>query len=72
VPIAGVPLGALAYHTVIALLTSLTVAPIDPRSYALVAALPELLATLVPALPLFLVMRWISDRRRGRVPIDIY
>jgi hypothetical protein len=26
----------------------------------------------VPALPLFLSMRWIEERRRGEVPFDVY
>lgn len=72
VPIVGMLLGALAYHATYALLISITVAPVDPQAYVLVAALPETLVTLIPALPLFLVMRWYADRRRGRVPVDAY
>ncbi|GAB4110312.1 MAG: hypothetical protein Fur005_01530 [Roseiflexaceae bacterium] len=72
VPIAGVLLGSMAYHLVIGLLVSATVAVIDPRAYLLIAALPETLATLIPALPVFLMMSWLQDRRRGVVPVDVY
>jgi hypothetical protein len=62
----------MAYHLVIGLLVSATVAVIDPRAYLLIAALPETLATLIPALPVFLLMSWLQDRRRGVVPVDVY
>jgi rod shape-determining protein MreD len=71
-PLVGVVLGSLAYHTVLALLTALLVAPISPRLYALVVALPATILVLVPALPLFLSMRWLEGRRRGEVPLDVY
>ena len=71
-PLVGVVLGSLAYHAVLALLTTLLVAPISPRVYALVVALPATILVLVPALPLFLSMRWLEERRRGEVPFDVY
>jgi rod shape-determining protein MreD len=71
-PLVGVVLGSLAYHAVLALLTALLVAPISPRIYALVVALPATILVLVPALPLFLCMRWLEGRRRGEVPFDVY
>ena len=71
-PLVGVVLGSLAYHEVLALLTALLVAPISPRLYALVVALPATILVLVPALPLFLSMRWLEGRRRGEVPFDVY
>jgi rod shape-determining protein MreD len=71
-PLMGVPLGMIAYYSSMAILMSLTVAPIDLSRYIVVAVLPELLATLVPALPLFLIMRWFAERQRGMVAIDIY
>ena len=71
-PLVGVVLGSLAYHTVLALLTALLVAPISPRVYALVVVLPATILVLVPALPLFLSMRWLEQRRRGEVPFDVY
>src|SRR6476659_3617176 len=67
-PLVGVVLGSLAYHTVLALL----VAPLSPRVYMLVVALPATILVLVPALPLFLSMRWLERRRRGEVPFDVY
>jgi hypothetical protein len=72
VPIVGTLLGAFAYHAVHVFLLSITVAPIDLQAYMLVAALPETLATVILALPMFLIMRWIAERRRGRVPVDVY
>ena len=71
-PLVGVVLGSLAYHGVLALLTFLLVAPISPRVYALVVALPATILVLIPALPLFLSMRWLEGRRRGEVPVDVY
>jgi rod shape-determining protein MreD len=71
-PLAGVVLGSLAYHAVLALFTALLVAPISPRIYALVVVLPATILVLVPSLPLFLSMRWLEGRRRGEVPFDVY
>jgi rod shape-determining protein MreD len=71
-PLVGIVLGSLAYHAVIALLTMLLVAPSSPRVYLLVVALPATILVLVPALPLFLSMRWLEGRRRGEVPVDVY
>jgi hypothetical protein len=68
----GAVLGSLAYHLVLALLTSVLVAPISPRLYALVVAAPSTILVLAPALPLFLCMRWLEGRRRGEVPVDVY
>ena len=42
------------------------------RIYALVVVLPATILVLVPALPLFLSMRWLEGRRRGEVPFDVY
>jgi rod shape-determining protein MreD len=71
-PLLGVVLGSLAYHAVLALITVLLVAPVGPQTYVLVVLLPATLLILVPALPLFLIMRMIEGRRRGEVPIDVY
>lgn len=71
-PLAGVPLGMIAYYGTMAILISLLVAPIDLVRYSVSAVLPELLATLIPALPLFLGMRWLIERQRGGIAIDIY
>ncbi|HJZ47521.1 MAG TPA: rod shape-determining protein MreD [Roseiflexaceae bacterium] len=71
-PLLGAMLGSLAYHTMLGLLTLLLVAPISPRVYLQVVALPSTILVLVPALPLFLSMRWLEGRRRGEVPVDVY
>ncbi|NWG20016.1 MAG: hypothetical protein HXY39_06775 [Chloroflexi bacterium] len=72
VPIAGVALGGLAYHTVYALLTALFVAGFEPAVYALYAALPDILIVLTPALPLYMALRWNQERTRRSVPVDVY
>jgi len=71
-PLLGVALGALAYYAVFASIMALLVAPIDPRAYLLIVVLPGALIALIPALPLFLFMRWLEMRRRGEVPVDVY
>ena len=71
-PLVGIVLGSLAYHVVLALITTVLVAPISPRAYLLVVVLPATILVLVPALPLFLTMRWLEGRRRGVVPVDVY
>lgn len=71
-PLVGVILGSLAYHVVLGLITTLLVAPVSPQVYLLVVLLPATLLILIPALPLFLLMRAIEGRRRGEVRIDVY
>jgi rod shape-determining protein MreD len=71
-PLAGTFLGAIAYNLVLALIWLLLVAPIDPLAYIIVVVLPSTLVALIPALPVFLVMRWWARRRRGEVAIDVY
>jgi rod shape-determining protein MreD len=71
-PLLGVVLGSLAYHTVLALIMSLLIAPVGPQVYLVVVLLPATLLILAPALPLFLIMRVLEGRRRGEVPIDVY
>jgi len=71
-PLAGATLGALVYHAILALIVALLVAPIGPRLYLLIVVLPGTLAVLIPALPLFLAMRWLKERQRGEVPVDVY
>ncbi|HEU4321616.1 MAG TPA: hypothetical protein VFS21_00570 [Roseiflexaceae bacterium] len=70
-PLGGVLFGALAYHAVLLLLLSALVAPIDARVYAATTLLPDAVSTLIPALPVFLVIRWLRYRRH-EVPIDVY
>jgi len=71
-PLLGVVLGSLAYHAVLVLIMSLLIAPVGPQTYTMVVLLPATLLILVPALPLFLIMRVFEGRRRGEVPIDVY
>lgn len=71
-PLLGVLLGSLGYHAMLVLLTSLLTAPVSLRAYLPVVVLPTTLFILIPALPLFLLMRWLEGRRRGEVPIDVY
>ena len=71
-PLVGVALGSLGYHAVLVLLTSLLTAPVSMRAYLPVVGLPTTMLLLIPALPLFLGMRWLEGRRRGEVPIDVY
>jgi rod shape-determining protein MreD len=71
-PLLGAVAGSLAYHAALALVASLLVAPVAPRDYLLVAVVPDTLATLVAALPAYMLMRWAAGRQRGEVPIDVY
>jgi rod shape-determining protein MreD len=71
-PIFGAALGATAYYIMLGLITTLLIAPVDPRAYGLVVALPGIFLAVIPALPLFLVLRWLEMRRRGEVPVDVY
>lgn len=72
VPLAGVLLGMLAYHAVITLIWALLIAPVSLRAYLPIVLLPDTMLALIPALPLFLIMRWLESRRRGEVPVDVY
>ncbi len=71
-PLGGALFGTLAYHTIMYGLTAAVRAPVAPVDYVLVAVLPDLLLTLIPILPLFLVTRWLYSRRRGEVSFDMY
>ena len=71
-PLFGALFGTLAYHGTLALLTTLLVAPVPLEAYAILVAVPDLVLTLIPVLPLFLGMRWYVSRQRGEVPIDLY
>ncbi|MGQ9547078.1 MAG: hypothetical protein ACUVSY_00300 [Roseiflexus sp.] len=72
VPVLGVAIGTVLYHTVYVSLLALLVAPVDFRGYALAALVPDTLIATIPALPLYLVFRWNEDRTRQRVPVDVY
>lgn len=71
-PLFGALFGAFGFYVALGLLTYVFDGAFDVRSFLLVAALPDALLTLIPALPMFLVWRaWLS-RRRGEVPVDVY
>ena len=71
-PLLGVPLGISIYHAVLVGLISLTIKPIDLPTYAIVSLLPDMLVTLIPALPVFLAMRWWREQHPGRVATDVF
>ena len=71
-PILGAALGAATYYAVLGLIMALLVSPVDPRAYGVVVALPGIFLAVIPALPLFLALRWLEMRRRGEVPVDVY
>ena len=57
IPLLAVLAAALIYEVTLALLTQ--PAPIEWRSYSQVVVLPVVLAALVPALPMFFLLRWM-------------
>ncbi len=57
VPLMAVLLAALIYEATLALLTQ--PGPIEWLSYAQVVILPAVLVALIPALPIFFLLRWI-------------
>ena len=71
-PLTGTLFGACAYYIILGVTARVTLDLEVLRTYALVIALPDILVVLIPALPLFLFMRWIERRQRGEVPIDVY
>jgi hypothetical protein len=44
----------------------------DLAKYVVVVFIPELAVILIPALPVFLLLRSWRGIRRGEVPIDVY
>lgn len=71
-PLFGAVFGTFGFYATLGLLTYIFDGAFDLRSFVLLAALPDALLTLIPALPVFLVWRaWLS-RRRGEVPVDVY
>lgn len=71
-PVAAVLLGGVVYHMVNMLLMWLLISDFSLAEYGVVVFIPELLVLLVPALPIFLLLRWLRSIRRGEVPIDVY
>jgi cell shape-determining protein MreD len=71
-PLAGVALGSLIYHGILVVMLVIERGWFDVQPYLLVVALPDIAAALIPALPLYLILRWDRARRRGELAIDIY
>lgn len=63
-PLLAVLLGALAYELTLALLLphpTMTLA--DWQAYAIAVILPSVLLTLIPTLPMFILLRWLFRTR---------
>lgn len=71
-PIAAVIIGGIVYHVGNSLLLLVQFGGFQVMTYITAVALPELLVIVIPALPVFLVLRWIRSVRRGELPLDIY
>jgi rod shape-determining protein MreD len=71
-PIAAVMLGGFTYHAFHMLFMYGLVAGFDLTKYVVVVFVPELAVILIPALPVFLLLRSWRGIRRGEVPIDVY
>jgi rod shape-determining protein MreD len=71
-PIVAVVLGGLTYHAFHVLFTYALVGGFDLAKYVVVVFIPELAVILIPALPVFLLLRSWRGIRRGEVPIDVY
>jgi rod shape-determining protein MreD len=71
-PVVAVFLGGVAYHLVNIVFMWLLISGFSLVEYGVVVFIPELLVLLVPALPVFLLLRWLRSIRRGEVPIDVY
>jgi hypothetical protein len=71
-PVAAVLLGGVVYHLVNMIFMWLLISGFSLVEYGVVVFIPELLVLLVPALPVFLMLRWLRSIRRGEVPIDVY
>jgi rod shape-determining protein MreD len=61
---------ALLYEAVLALLYTLPIAPLDWGNYAVVALLPSALLAMVPALPVYALLRQL-DRWRREAAFDL-
>jgi hypothetical protein len=71
-PIVAVVLGGLTYHAFHMMFTYALVGGFDLAKYVVVVFIPELAVILIPALPVFLLLRSWRGIRRGEVPIDVY
>ena len=71
-PIVAVLVGGGIYYSLLALLMYVSVSTFGVTAYVVGVMVPALLVILVPALPVFLAVRWWRSVRRGEVPIDVY
>jgi hypothetical protein len=71
-PVVAVLIGGVSYHLVNIVFMWLLIGGFNLVEYGVVVLIPELLVLLVPALPVFLLLRWLRSIRRGEVPIDVY
>ena len=68
-PIVAVIIGSVVYHFCNGLLLYALVGGFNLLTYVTVVFIPGVLVILVPALPVFLVLR---SMRRGELPLDVY
>jgi rod shape-determining protein MreD len=71
-PIVAVLVGGIVYHLCNALLLVVQFGGYDFLAYMTAVALPEMLMIVIPALPIFLLLRWVRSIRRGELPLDVY
>jgi rod shape-determining protein MreD len=71
-PIVAVLVGGIVYHLCNALLLVVQFGGYDFLAYLTAVALPEMLMIVIPALPIFLLLRWVRSIRRDELPLDVY
>ncbi|MCX6015670.1 MAG: hypothetical protein NT020_08830 [Chloroflexales bacterium] len=71
-PIVAVIIGSLVYYFCNGVLLYVLVRSFDVVSYITTAVIPDILIILVPALPMFLLLRWLRSMQRGELPLDVY
>lgn len=71
-PILSVVVGGIVYYVCNGLLLLALFGGYDVLTYVTAVALPELLVIVIPALPVFLLLRWLRSIRRGELPLDVY
>lgn len=67
VPVLLVLLATTVYEVVMALVMMMTVAPFEWSNYLIMILVPSVLITLIPTLPIFLLLRWLTHRLFGAV-----
>lgn len=71
-PIVAVVLGGTIYYISNGVMLLVQYGGYDVFTYIAAVALPEMLVIVIPALPVFLVLRWLRSIRRGELPLDVY